>query len=93
VTEHEAFTIEAAISAAGEVLDPLVVFKGVHIMSNWYNKDFKGQVEVTKNGWMTAEVFNQWFKYFAETVIARPCILIWNGHSSHLKYETIKLVI
>ena len=89
---REAFTIEAAISAAGDVLEPLVVFKGVHAMSSWRNEGFKGRVAVSKNGWMTGDIFNEWFKYFAQTVTARPIILICDGHSSHLKYETLKLV-
>ena len=89
---REAFTIEAAISAAGDVLEPLVVFKGVHAISSWYNPAFKGRIAVTKNGWMTADVFHEWFRYFAENVTARPILLLCDGHSSHLKYGTLKLV-
>ena len=89
---REAFTIEAAISAAGDKLEPLVVFKGVHAMSSWHNTNFKGTVAVTKNGWMTADIFHQWFQYFVENVTARPALLVLDGHSSHMKYETVKLV-
>ena len=84
--------MEAAISAAGDVLEPLVVFKGAYVMSGWHNEDYHGMVDVTPNGWMTADVFFKWFKHFAEVVTARPLILICDGHSSHLSYETIKLV-
>ena len=71
---REAFTIEAAVSAAGDILEPLVLFKGVHVMSNWYHKDFKGTVDVSKNGWITGEMFHKWFKYFCRMVTARPLL-------------------
>ena len=90
---REAFTVEAAISAARDVLEPLVVFKGVYAMSAWQNANFKGRVAVSKNGWMTSEIFSAWFKYFAETVTARPILLVCDGHSSHLNYETLKLAL
>lgn len=43
------------------------------------------------NGWMTREVFNNWLKIFIERITQRPILLIFDGHTSHLGLETIKL--
>ena len=85
---REAFTIEIAVSAAGDVLDPMVLLKGKYGWTNWHNPAYKNQMDVTPNGWMTAECFHNWFKNFAETVTERPLLLICDGHSSHLLQHT-----
>ena len=90
---REAYTIEAAICADGKAFDPLVVFKGKHTMSNWLSDArFKGNITVSDSGWMNGEIFYNWLEWFAKEVTARPLLLIMDGHSSHLTFNTIKLV-
>ena len=90
---REAYTIEAAICADGKAFDPMVVFKGKHTMANWgMDASFKGNFTVSDSGWMNAEIFHNWFEWFSKEVTARPLLLIMDGHSSHLSYNTIKLV-
>lgn len=44
---------------------------------------------LSKNGWMTTEVFEDWFKSFAEkTKNSRPLLLLLDGHISHLSIQT-----
>jgi len=88
----EVYSIQAAVSAAGDVVKPLILFKGAYVMSEWSSENFKGDVSVTQNGAMTADIFDEWFRVFCEVVTARPLILVCDGHSSHLKYTTIKRV-
>ena len=44
-------------------------------------------------GWMTAEIFNKWFKchFLRYASAVRPIILLMDGHSSHYCPETIQL--
>ena len=67
-------SVLAAPSAAGELLDPLIIFKGKNLQSTWYgNKSPPNtQYAVSENGWMTTEIFTEWFFKFIKQVKLRP---------------------
>ena len=48
---------------------------------------------MSKNGWMTTEIFYQWFEKFCEQVEERPLLLIYDGHLSHVSVELIEKAI
>ena len=57
----------AAVSAAGEKLPPMIVFKGVHVQMTWRpdipkTSNMYPWLYANKSGWMTAETFFKWFE-------------------------------
>ena len=44
---------------------------------------------VSENGWMTTEVFEEWFTHFCRFVKERPLLLIFDGHISHVSVNLI----
>ena len=38
---------------------------------------------------MTTDIFIRWFECFCKTVTARPLIVVYDGHVTHLNYEVI----
>lgn len=91
----ENITTLAVCSAAGDVLDPLVIFTGKNFQSTW--KGDKALPEtyygISENGWMTSDVFYDWFKLFAKRVTKRPLLLIFDGHLTHTSLSVIELAI
>ena len=60
-----------------------------NMMANWgLDANFLRNFTVSDSGWMTAEVFQSSFAWFAREVTAQPLLLIMDGHSSHLNYST-----
>ena len=63
---RENITTLAVVNAAGRALDPLIIFPGKNLQSTWRGDNplpemFYG---VSENGWMTTEVFYEWFVKF-----------------------------
>ena len=47
--------------------------------------------QVSESGWMTKELFLQWFKYFVATIPPlRPILLVMDRHGSHVTIEVIE---
>lgn len=44
----------------------------------------------SKKGWMTSEIFQDWFLKFCEVLKQRPLLVILDGHISHLNTSTIR---
>ena len=61
-------------------------------MSTWVSDDqYPGTlIAATENGWMTSDVFYNWFCKFAERNTQRPLLLIMDGHSTHLNLKLIR---
>ena len=73
----------AVCSAAGEALDPLIVFKGTNLQSTWKGKDALPNTyySCSQTGWMKAYIFHDWFQKFVElTKDTWPLILLFDGH-------------
>ena len=46
---------------------------------------------VSDNGWITKELFYEWFKMFAEMIPPlRPVLLVLDGHGSHITIDVIE---
>ena len=93
---RENTTVLATCCADGTSHPPLIIFKGQRMQTTWQadNPVPGTQYAATPNGWMTTEVFEQFFQKFAQTTSdKRPLLLILDGHVTHLSYKTITLGI
>ena len=90
---REATTVMAGISAAGEKLPTMIIFKGVNYMSNWMpDTAYPGtQLARSENGWMNKSIFYDWFKKFCEAKTQRPLLLVYDRHSTHINLALITL--
>ncbi len=88
---REAITVMAGISAAGECLPPLIIFKGKNIQNTWKGTNaYPGtQYAVSEKGWMVSDIFTAWFEKFCERLTQRPLLLVYDGHSTHLTTSII----
>ena len=89
-------TVLATICADGMPLDPFIIFKGQQLRNNYLGSDIVKELPNTgfgksKNGWMTVDIFHEWFCGFVKQVEKRPLIVIFDGHVSHLGAETVTL--
>ena len=99
-TGRENITVLAACNASGESMPPLIIYSskaaalnsippewigddGIALPGTWYG--------LSRNGWMTTEIFEDWFILFAEkTKRTRPLLLLLDGHISHLSINTCR---
>ena len=88
---RENITTLATCSAAGKVLDPMIVFAGKNLQTTWKGDKALPNTwySISDSGWMTKEVFHDWFKKFARFVKVRPLLLILDGHLTHLSLDVI----
>lgn len=95
----ENITVLATVNAAGEKMDPLIVFKGAYVYDNWITKDnntkydFEISYAASKRGWMETDIF---YNYFLKVLIPgfgekRPVLLIYDGHSTHVDEKVVAL--
>ena len=63
-SNRENTTVLAVCCADGLAMDPLIVFKGKHLQSNWLGSESLKDTyfAVSNSGWMTTEIFTDWFK-------------------------------
>lgn len=93
---RENTTVLAVCCADGTALDPLIVFKGKNIMSNWRGDQVLPDTyyATSDSGWMTTDIFHAWFETFvAKTKETRPLLLLFDGHLTHTSASTIELAI
>ena len=79
-------TILACCSASGRILPPLIIFKAKALWTSWRgNNDLSGVMySSTPNGFITSDVFSQYFNKICELVSERPLLLVMDGHITHL---------
>ena len=54
---------------AGRVLDPVIVFSGKNLQSTWRgDRALPATYGISENGWMTTEVFAEWFTQFTALI-------------------------
>ena len=93
---RENTTVLAVCCADGKALDPLIVFKGKNLMSNWRGNNVLPNTYygVSDSGWMTTGIFHSWFeKFVEETRGTRPLLLLFDGHLTHTSASTIELAM
>lgn len=88
----ETTTLVGCVCANGSWIPPFVIFKGVR--NNERLKDnalFNTQVRLSKNGWVNADIFREWFEFFIKTVSVRPIGLIMDSHGAHMTPDIFAL--
>lgn len=94
----ENITVLATVNAAGEKLNPLIVFKGKNVYEEWMlkektNFDFEIAYAASNRGWMEADIF---LNYMANQVLPgmgteRPQLMVYDGHVTHVDERVIAL--
>ena len=86
-------TILSCVSAAGFSLPPFMVYPRKRISEALKVGAYPGTCfTCSDKGWITQEVYVEWFRFFLKTIPPiRPILLIADGHSSHVSMEVIEL--
>ena len=77
------------ISATGNALLPLVIFKGKSVQQQWFPlllKQYKGwKFTATENAWTSDETAIEWLEtvFLPQTMTSEPRLLILDGYGSH----------
>lgn len=100
---RDSITVLACVSATGDCLPPLIVFKGMAVQSRWTSvNEYPGTMYgANSNGWMEEESFYQWLeKMFVRHVQDvrqklnlpdQAAILFFDGHCSHISLRIVEL--
>ena len=96
-------TVMGCGNAAGTMIPPLVVFKGVRKNTFLVDGAPEGwQVKFSKSGWMNSVVFEEWFEhhfipYVDQNVraedVTKKVVLFLDGHLSHETLYTIEVAV
>ncbi|XP_050557910.1 uncharacterized protein LOC118277956 [Spodoptera frugiperda] len=82
-------TVEICFSASGQYMPPMMVFPRKRMDPQLMLNAAPGAWGVVSDsGWMTTELFLEWFKRFVKfsgATAARPVLLLLDGHSTHTK--------
>ncbi|KAJ0179204.1 hypothetical protein K1T71_002884 [Dendrolimus kikuchii] len=99
-TAKENITVLTTVNAAGQKLDPLIVFKGKHMYEQWMLEnpekyDFDLAYAASKRGWMETDIF---YDYILKVIIPnlgkdRPVLFLYDGHVSHVDDKVVALAI
>lgn len=90
----ETTTLVGCICANGTWIPPFIIFKGVRWNDNYKNDCLpNSRVHLSEKGWITKELFIDWFKYFVECTdhAPKPILLLMDSHGSHITPEVIDL--
>ena len=85
-------TVIAAGNALGETIPPYIIYKGQRLTEE-ITKGCLPQTKyvTTPNGWSTSETFQDFIvNHFIKHVQARPCLLLYDGHSTHITVDLIQ---
>ena len=86
-------TILACVSASGLVIPPFMVYLRKWPVPEKLREGVypKTVFHVSDNGWMTKDMFIEWFKMFAQMIPpSRPVLLVLDGHESHITIDVIE---
>ena len=85
-------TVIAAGNALGETIPPYVIYKGQRLTEE-LTKGCLPQTKytTTAKGWSTTETFQDFIlNHFLVHVQPRPCLLLYDGHSTHVTIDLIE---
>ena len=77
-------TIVGCASAAGQAIQPMVIFDAKRLNPEWTNGEFPGTTcGLSDNGWINTELFEAWMSehFLQHAVSARPLLLLLDGHN------------
>lgn len=86
-------TILACVSASGQVIPSLMVYSRKRPVPDKLREGAHPNtvLHVSDNGWITKELFFEWFKMFTQVnPPARPVLLVLDGHGSHITIDVIE---
>jgi len=89
-------TVLVCVNASGQKMPPLILHKGKKLWDNMMGQNAfpNTSYAVSDNGWMTENVFANWFKnHFLQNLSSKPALLIYDGHLSHISMELIETAI
>ena len=88
------YTVLFCTSATGNYAPPFILYKGKHCYSAWmYGGPAGATYGCSDSGWMEGQNFESWFKSFFVSHVSnleKPVLVIYDGHNSHLTYNTVK---
>ena len=91
------YTVLHCVNAKGQRMPPYTVYKGKNMYDTWVKGGPKGaKFGVSESGWMQDFNFESWFiNSFCQEVseFEKPVCLMFDGHNSHLTYNTVKHAI
>ena len=96
-TTKSSTSIMFAVSAAGKVLSPYIVYKAERIQDTWIlGGPLGAHYNRTKSGWFDSDVFVDWFekvalRYFATLPADEPKVLVGDNLASHINYKVVEL--
>jgi hypothetical protein len=84
-------TVVVCVSASGHAIPPLMIYpRKMAVPDNMKIGAVPGTI--FDNGWITQEIYFEWFKFFIKSIPpARPVLLIEDGHGSHITLDVIEL--
>lgn len=87
-------TAICCISAVGVYCPPLLIFPRARFKQELLDRGPIGAVgAASKSGWVNEVIFMRWFDHFIQFFQPQhrpnPCLLIMDGHSSHVNYELV----
>lgn len=86
-------TVLACVSADGGKMPPMILHKGKRMWDTMIGNNAYPDTSyfISESGWMTEEVFTSWFKkVFLKNVKMFPCVLIYDGHLSHIGVNLVE---
>lgn len=87
-------TILACVSASGISLPPLMIYPRKRSVPEGMRAGAPPDTmfTVSDSGWMTKEIYFDWFKQFIKWITPiRPVLLIQDGHASHVSIDLIEV--
>jgi hypothetical protein len=106
--DREWVTVIECITATGQVISPLIIFKGGNLQSTWFPVNFNVNLNnwhfiSPVNGWTANEIGLEWLrrKFIPKTAISPTTtttkpewrLLLVNGHGSHIVVEFMELAL
>lgn len=87
----------SAVNAVGDKAPPLIVFKGKNVWDQWMAEKSADELDLvyaaSTNDWMESDIF---VNYITKTFLpvlkeARPVLLIYDGHSTHIDHRVVEV--
>jgi hypothetical protein len=97
---QEWVTVVECICVDGNLIPPLVIFKGEDLMTSWIPYEVLNKWHFSSNtkGWTSNIHGEQWLKECFEPTTSdkangRKCLLICDGHDSHISAAFVQFAI
>ena len=93
------FTVLFCANAAGQYLDPFIVYRAKGLRLSWTTDGLDNAVySFSDSGWMMDINFEKWFETFFIPQAHRRApnvwhILFFDGHASHISYRTCEIAV